>query len=235
MNRDKLTGTNGSLKRALYIDQVAFHEAGHAAAIFLRNRQLNLPSVYFHIRLVGLGGRNSKGASSELEKCLILQPILEGGLLHTESAISPGNCVCPAVDCDSCRVAYEADVINLLAGPVAEATHVAVRDGEPINRYLVDRMALKNYGGGSDLEQVDAYLNSYSSDPIKRIAKLESLYFASFEFVSQPEIWQAITRLAHYIVEREQDIVSYDEIKTVLGAPAHAAQKCAFSAKGFAR
>jgi hypothetical protein len=48
-------------------------------------------------------------------------------------------------------IASEADIINLLIGPLAEAKHVYNRDGELFNHKLVDLKLLKNYGGSSDL------------------------------------------------------------------------------------
>ena len=39
---------------AEFIRQVAFHEAGHAAAIHIRNKQQQLPPIYFKSTLITL-------------------------------------------------------------------------------------------------------------------------------------------------------------------------------------
>ena len=55
---------------------------------------------------------------------------------------------------DVYRTAFEADMNNLLIGTLAEAKHVALRDNEQFNAYLVNINALHYYGGTSDLEKI---------------------------------------------------------------------------------
>lgn len=45
------------------------------------------------------------------------------------------------------RLALEADIVNLLIGPLAEAKYAAQVDNEPFNKALITIQALKNYGG----------------------------------------------------------------------------------------
>ena len=54
-------------------------------------------------------------------------------------------------------VAFEADIINLLIGPLTEAKHIHETDGEVFNHQLVNLHTLKNYGGSSDLALVNEY------------------------------------------------------------------------------
>lgn len=222
MNRDKLVGGTVFLKRSDFIDQVAFHEAGHAAAIYLHNKQIHLPQTYFHISLSGFNQQKRQTDVVSHENQGVFQPILEGGLLQIQSLSMPDNRECQSQECHNCRMAYEADVINLLAGPLAEAMHVAIRDGERINRHLVDLDALKNYGGQLDMEKVEDYLSAFSSDPEKRAAKLKDLYTTSFKFIAQPAHWQAITRLAHYISACDKELICYEEVAEILDAATNA-------------
>ncbi len=218
MNRDKLVNGALFLKRSDFIGQVAFHEAGHAAAIYLHNQQKQLPQIYFHISLSGFNQQKRQTDAVRHENQGVFQAILEGGLLQLQSLVTPDNQDCQSLECLACHTAYEADVVNLLAGPLAEARHVALRDGEQINPHLVNFEALKNYGGLSDMEKIEDYLNAYSGDPEKRMEKLKSLYVASFEFIAQPAHWQAITRLAHFISTCEKELICYEEAVEILDA-----------------
>lgn len=218
MNRDKLISGTIFLKQSDFIDQVAFHEAGHAAAIYLRNKQKHLPQIYFQISLTGFNQQKRQTDAVRQETQGVFQAILEGGLLQLQSLDMPDNSSCQSQECLNCRTAYEADIINLLAGPLAEAMHVALRDGEQINHHLVNIDALKNYGGLSDMEKVEDYLNAYSSDPEKKSAKLKNLYAASFEFIAQPTHWRAITSLAKHISTCGKELIAYDDAVVILEA-----------------
>lgn len=222
MNRDKLVSGTVFLKRSDFIGQVAFHEAGHATAIYLRNKQIKLPQVYFHISLSGFNQQKRQTDAVNYESQGVFQPIVEGGLLHLQSLGMPDNPNCQSLECMNCRLAYEADVINLLAGPLAEAMHVARRDGEHINHHLVDLDALKNYGGQLDMEKVEDYLKAYSGDPIKKATKLKSLYAASFAFITNPIHWRAITQLANFIASCEKELIGYEEVGEILEAAMNA-------------
>ncbi|MDD1620891.1 MAG: hypothetical protein LUQ11_05375 [Methylococcaceae bacterium] len=216
MNRDKLVNGIQFLKRSDFIGQVAFHEAGHAAAIYLRNRQKHLPQIYFHISLSGFNQQKRQSDAVRHESQGIFQAMLEGGLLQIQSLDMPDNEDCQSLECSTCHAAYEADVINLLAGPLAEARHVALRDGEQINHHLVNLDALKNYGGLSDMEKIEDYLNAYNCNPEKKMEKLKHLYVTSFEFIAQPAHWRAITRLAHFISTCGQELIRYEEAAEIL-------------------
>lgn len=218
MNRDKLVNGTLFLKRSDFIDQLAFHEAGHAAAIYLRNRQKQLPQIYFHILLSGFNQQKRETDAVRHENQGVFQAVLEGGLLQIQSLGMPDNRGCQSLECLTCHTAYEADVINLLAGPLAEARHVALRDGEQINHHLVNLEVLKNYGGNLDMEKIEDYLNAYNSNPEKRREKLKSLYVASFEFIAHPKHWLAITRLAHFISTCEKELILYEEAAEILDA-----------------
>ena len=76
--------------------------------------------------------------------------------------------------------AFEADIFNYLVGPIAEATYVALRDNEPINPHLVDLNALNFYGGRSDLEAINDYLDCLNLSTVQREEKLSRLFLQPF-------------------------------------------------------
>lgn len=56
---------------------------------------------------------------------------------------------------------FEAEIINLLAGSLARAHYVAMRDGKIINPQLVNVNALLNYGGSSGSEVISENLDCF--------------------------------------------------------------------------
>lgn len=141
---------------------IAFHEAGHAAAIHLGNQQKGLPPVFFQICVKPL---NTDFQSSEClgDRSARYMAKVEGGrLIHTiatsfhETTKYFSNAQKLAYQC-----AFEADIINLLVGPLAEARYIALCDNELINPRLVNIEALQYYGGSSDLELVNEYLDCF--------------------------------------------------------------------------
>ncbi len=100
-------------------------------------------------------------------------------------------------------IAFEADIINLLIGPLAEAKHVSNRDDELFNHQLVNLKALKNYGGGSDLALAHEYLESFSASKQQQDEKLDELFAVACDFVSDQANWKAITKLANYITRKQ--------------------------------
>lgn len=196
---------------------IAFHEAGHAAAIHLGNQQKGLPPVYFQICVKPL---NTDFQSSE---CLVDQAAryiakVEGGrLIHTtatsfrETTKYFSNAQKLAYQC-----AFEADIINLLVGPLAEARYIALRDNEPINPRLVNIEALKYYGGESDLELVNEYLDCFIATQELRKRKLNMLFLEAFSFINDWSNWLAITALANFVLATDRNIIQFEEIGAIL-------------------
>ena len=114
------------------------------------------------------------------------------------------------------RKAFEADIINLLIGPLAEAKHVADVDDELFNYRLITLKSLENYGGESDLALVNEYAQSFSSDKQQRNEKLDELFAVAFDFVDNHANWKAITRLAGYIIGSSKNIICCEEIVSIL-------------------
>jgi hypothetical protein len=121
--------------------------------------------------------------------------------------------------------AFEADIINLLVGPLAEANYVAMRDDEPINPRLVNLNALHHYGGSSDLETINEYLDCLSANRAQREKKLSELFLAAFNFISDRSNWHAIMALADYILADCKNIIECEEIIAVLDAHCFVARK----------
>jgi hypothetical protein len=84
---------------------------------------------------------------------------------------------------------FEADMINSLVGPLAEAKYIALRDGEPINPRLVHLNALHNYGGTTDLERVNEYLECFFANEELREQKITELFLTAFNFIDDSSNW----------------------------------------------
>jgi hypothetical protein len=189
--------------------KTAIHEAGHAAAIYFGNKQKMLPPIFFQIIL------NDCACHTYNNNCTT---IIEGGrLIHTlPSSLEEATCTFSSAQKQAYQQAFEADIINLLVGSLAEAYYVAQRDNEPINPLLVPLHALHNYGGASDLAAVNEYLQCFIADQVEREQKITELFWAAFEFINDWAHWYAINALANYILNQEKNIIDYEEIVAIL-------------------
>jgi len=200
------------------IRQIVFHEAGHAAAIHLYNKQKQLPPVYFQITIKQTDHSHTKPfASRTISRDHFVAMVEDGCLIHSLpiTLIESANYF-SLDEQDTYRTAFEADIINLLVGPLAEAKHVALRDNECFNKNLINVNALYNYGGTSDLEKVYDYLESLISDARLIEEKIAELFDQAFQFIDSPAHWQAIERLASYILENMKNTISCEEAIAVL-------------------
>ncbi|MBS3963904.1 MAG: hypothetical protein KGZ80_05290 [Methylomonas sp.] len=197
---------DSSTSAFIHIDELdwrtAYHEAGHAAAIHIGNRQRQLPPVFFEIQIK----RPSKTCSRFQAK------VIDGNLIQNiPIAVLQGFSSLPGVRQPGCQRAFEADVTNLLVGPLAEAKYVAQRDGEVFNRCLVNLKALHNYGGYSDLEKVEHYLESFIANRAERKAKLADLFRRAFMFTENPAHWRCIQQFAEHILDCQQEVITCDD------------------------
>ena len=213
LNQDKLHG---------HKQRVAFHEAGHAAGIHLNNKTRQLPSVYFNIIL--------KDSLSETDSYVYhtnpddFIARVEGGRLikllpfqvdsPTQVLTEPGTGL--GQSAQHHLTAFEADITNLLIGPLAEAKYSAKTDNESFNHKLVNLNALKNYGGNSDLVLANDYLQCFFDNEQQREAKLAELFSVAFDFINCEANWAAITKLANYIVASRKNFISCEEIASML-------------------
>ncbi|MFZ2404020.1 MAG: hypothetical protein WAW41_02710, partial [Methylobacter sp.] len=123
--------------------KVAVHEAGHAAAIYLGNKRKRLPPVFFQIFITPVnGGFQSSPFLSKPETKYIAN--IDGGrLIHTlPSSIEEATSGFSSAQRMGYQCAFEADMINMLAGSLAEAKYITERDGEPVNPRLIYLNAL---------------------------------------------------------------------------------------------
>jgi hypothetical protein len=202
--------------------RIAFHEAGHAAGIHLNNKNRQLPPVFFKIIFKDLNAQaiNSTMAyQTQNDDCVAR---VEGGRLI--------SCLPPSIESLQSElvqnynseameeliadymVAFEADIINMLIGPLAEAKYVAETDGEVFNNHLIDLKSLTYYGGDTDLALANKYLKSFSADKKKKQDKLNELYAMAFNFVKNNANWAAISLLAQHILGSRNESIGCEEI-----------------------
>ncbi len=217
MNRIHNLKNTSKLARQEVNRKIAIHEAGHAAAIYLGNQQKGLPPVFFQLFIKPLNNDDqASGFSGNLSDRYLAK--VEGGrLIHTlPSSFDEATKDFSTAQKHAYQCAFEADILNLLAGPLAEARYVALRDNEPISPELVNVTALQYYGGSSDLEVVNEYLECFIDSDELRERKMTELFLAAFNFVSERSNWLAITALADSIWVHQENIIECDEIIDVL-------------------
>ncbi|MGZ8159145.1 MAG: hypothetical protein ACXWT1_08460 [Methylobacter sp.] len=224
MKRNKIIGTCDQDKLLEHKQRVAFHEAGHAAAIYLNNKARNLPPVFFKIIFKDMDSMSSiegMAYQSVQDECIarveggrlieILPPSIDSLMrVLTERNGGIGHWVTDYM------TAFDADIINLLIGPLAEAKHVAETDDEPFNHKLVNLEALKNYGGSSDLVLVNEYLQFFSANKQQKDEKLAELFAVAFNFINNPAHWSAVAKLAGHVLNSNKNITCSEEIASIL-------------------
>ncbi|TAN70243.1 MAG: hypothetical protein EPN17_06070 [Methylobacter sp.] len=224
MKRNKAIETSSQDNLIHHKQRIAFHEAGHAAGIHLNNKARQLPPVFFKIifkEMSEVTAADALAYQSSHDDCVaqveggrlieLLPPSIECLMRELEE---PDDIIVQLAK--DYMIAFEADIINLLIGPLAEAKHVADTDDELFNHKLVNLNALKNYGGSFDLALVDEYLQSFSTDKQQRDDKLEELFASAFDFINNAENWAAITKLVDYILASSENIIHCEEIVLML-------------------
>ena len=198
--------------------KTAFHEAGHAAAIHLNNQQKNLPPVYFQINLRNNSTPNLSNSNPIVprDKHYIAQ-VIEGRLIQNlpfniiESSMFYSNS-----EKDSIKSAFEADIVNLLAGPLAEAKYLALKSGQRFDLQNIEINTLHQYGGSSDLENIQEYLDDFIADKSRHSENITRLLREAFEFINTAIYWQAIERLAYFIGNSTENEISCETVIDIL-------------------
>lgn len=199
--------------------KMAYHEAGHAAAIHFNNNSKNLPLVFFQIQLKKTQENsadnrltNQRDHIAKINGGRLIQSVVANDFdhqsLYTDNWVSPYT--------DNYRLAFEADIVNLLMGSLAEAKYCAQIDDEPFNSQLLTVQALKNYGGEADLVVVNQYLQNYSANKEQQHENLKQFFIQAFNFVNTNANWKLISRLANYILTSNKHVISYAEVTSVL-------------------
>lgn len=224
MNRNKITEALGQDKLIEHKRRVAFHEAGHAAGIYLNNKARQLPPVFFNIIFKDMSSvTEADGMAYQAIRDDCIARVEGGRLIESlpfsidslKSDLTKHNDAMVQLLKDYMR-AFEADVINLLIGSLAEAKYVADTDDELFNHKLVNLKALNNYGGSSDLALANDYLQSFSTDKQQKDEKLAELFTLAFNFINDDANWAAITKLAGYILGSNKNIACCEEIVSIL-------------------
>jgi hypothetical protein len=224
MKRNTITGTLSHKKLMGHKQRIAFHEAGHAAGIHLNNKARQLPSVFFNIILKDMSLLTEEDIlifQASHDDCIAR---VEGGRLIELLPDSFDRLMHKLTDHNEAmqhlardyNKAFEADIINLLIGPLSEAKHITDIDGEPFNHKLITLNALKNYGGSSDLALAYDYLNCFFAEQNQRDEKLAELFSIAFDFINNGANWAAITKLADYILAGNKKIICCEEIVSIL-------------------
>jgi hypothetical protein len=224
MKRNKIIGNFNHDKLLEQKQRIAFHEAGHAAGIHLNNKAKQLPPVFFKIFFNDTSGlAKADGMSFQSDSDEYIARV-EGGRLIELLPSSFGNFIQELTEHNNDLMqlthdyikAFEADIINLLIGPLAEARYVASIDDELFNHKLVNLYALKNYGGNSDIALAHDYLQSFSTDEQQKEDKLAELFAEAYRFINNDANWAAITKLADYMLSSSKNIIYCDEIVSML-------------------
>ncbi|CAA9890647.1 conserved hypothetical protein [Candidatus Methylobacter favarea] len=199
--------------------RTAIHEAGHAAAIYLGNKHKQLPPVFFRIYINEPASRLQVPANSGKRQGNCMAEVEGGRLIHTlPSSIDMATRDFSSAQKQAYECAFDADIVNMLAGPLAEAKYIAQRDDELINPGLVNPDSLHFYGGSSDLEATNEYLACFTADRELRQKKMAELFLAAFNFVNNSWNWLAINALADYILMQSKNIIECEEAIAVINA-----------------
>ncbi len=196
----------------------AYHQAGYAAAIYLGNKHKSLPAVHFQIVIKppvdGVAGQSGP-IYGEKGKRMVK---VTGGRLIQSLPVFEADAMVDLTrsEREECRLAYEADIVNILVGPLAEAKYVAMRDNKIFNPNVIYSGALKFYGGRADLDAVNEYLDCIVSQGEQRDHKLAELFLAAYSFVNNPSHWQSITVLANAILLHSKESFDCNEAIALL-------------------
>ena len=192
----------------------AYHQAGQAVAVYLGNQQKNLPALHFQVLVSppdlqsAMGGQLRRTAGKFAAK-------LQGGRLvpFLPYSFEVATRLLSDPEKVQCLCAIEADIINLLVGPLAEAKYVALRDNEVFNANLVYLGALKFYGGGQDLNIINEYMTCLLPDnKTGQHKKLAELFLAAYCFINDKRHWQAIRFLGEAIYGTPKEVFACEEL-----------------------
>lgn len=226
MKRNKIIDS-GIHNREQHKQCIAFHEAGHAAAIYLNNKARNLPPIFFQIIIRQISGApDYEGATNQSTLDDSVARVEGGRLIQSLPPYPMDDRVHKLIDRNEAMTplvmdymtAFEADITNLLIGPLSEIKYVHKRDDEPFGHQLVNLKALEYYGGDSDLALVREYMEGFSANTALKDRKLNELFIKACDFVSNASNWKAITNLANYILDTDKAIITCEEVVSVISS-----------------
>lgn len=198
--------------------QIAYHEAGHATAIYLYNKQQQLPPVFFEIQIKNHVNIKQLIADNKGFSKAHIAAEIKGGCLIENLALNLSVNKNEIADNEKAEYfhALDADVINLLAGPLAEKNYVIQRDNEVISAELLNIQTLSQEGNYSDMKKINHYLNFFSDCPLERQQKLSQLLKQSFHFITHPQTWKAVDAVARHILESQNQWIHCEEVFKII-------------------
>jgi hypothetical protein len=209
---------NGLQEPRIQIDKaVAYHLAGQAVAICLGNRQKQLPDVHFQIH-IDQPMPDKPGSGLSTDKVGGYTALVEGGRLihHLPLILAEALQGLPnQQQQDEYKRAFEADIINLLVGPLAEAKFVANRDGKAFNANLVNIVGLSCSDGKPDSSLIVDYMDCFLFDQ-KDYDRMKELFMEAYGFVNNPSNWFAISSLAGYIQDKPAACIDCEEVVSLM-------------------
>lgn len=213
---DEKNRSNGC--RQYFLKELAaYHEAGHAAAIHFNNRLKKLPPIFFKIVLDNLQDGATVPVLKDKDSSDKRTSMIKGGrLIHTLPLLTEGLDTRLFLLTDEYHPAFEADIVNLLVGSLAEAKYIARMDNEPFKAQLLSTQTFSHYGGEADLALVYEYLQNYSADRQEQDQSLRYFLGRAFDFIDDQKNWQAVTKLANYILASNKNEISCEEAVAVL-------------------
>lgn len=196
----------------------AYHQAGQAVAIYLGNQQKNLPALHFQIVVSPPGLQSAMGGQLRRTPGKFAAKLQGGRLVpFLPYSFEVATRLLSEPEKVQCLCAIEADIINLLIGPLAEAKYVALRDNEVFNANLVYLGALKFYGGGQGLKIIDEYMTCLLPDnKTEQRKKLAELFLAAYSFINDRRHWQAIQFLGEAIYDNPKEVFTCEELITLI-------------------
>jgi len=217
MKRNKLLELSRQNTVDINKKRIAYHEAGHAVAIFVNNKLNQFPPVFFQITFNNTLQVTMPDAHADYQADIDYSAKIDGGRLINMLPGSITDLINSVESKDkSFMTAFTTDIINLLIGPLAEAKYIALCDDEIFNKYLIPVNALHYYGGESDLAVINDYLSCYSSCKNQQDEFLSELASQAFDFVENDSNWKKIMMLAHYVIDKEIKSIDYEQISTLL-------------------
>jgi hypothetical protein len=201
------------------VDCLVYCLAGQAAAICLGNKQKQLPAVHFNIQ-IKQQGQHIPSSSQLIKPYGKDSAIIVGGRLVQSLPLvfSQATNGFSQLQKEQYRCAIEADVINLLSGPLAEAKYTALCDNEDFDAKLFNLNSLQFYGVSSDLEVINEYMEGYLSDEEERVQKIKDLMLTAFNFINKRSHWRIISNLADFIRSANRSTITCEEVSAFLGS-----------------
>lgn len=218
MKRNKLLELSWQNTIDMNKKRIAYHEAGHAVAIYVNNKLKHFPPVFFQITFNNtLQTTLPDTAVTDYPADIDYSAKIDGGRLINMLPDSIADFINSVESKDKSFItAFTTDIINLLIGPLAEAKYIALCDDEVFNKHLIPVDALHYYGGETDLAVINDYLACYSSSKNQQDELLSELVSQAFDFVENNSHWKKIMMLAHYVIDEEIKTIDYEQISTLL-------------------